>query len=156
MAAATRVLDDLGLSERAREPVEQLSLGNQQRCQLAVALVTEPPLLVLDEPFSGLDPVGVDVLTDVMRADVSRGAAVLFSSHQLELVEDICEEVTIIDHGRIVAAGDVDGLRGESQWRRVDLELDGGPPEWLPDLDGVRLVARRHGDVRYRQSEPQD
>ena len=149
-AAATRWLGRLGLEDRASAKVEELSHGNQQRAQLAAALLHEPELLVLDEPFAGLDPVAVRTLADVLAGEAARGAAVLFSSHQLELVEDICEEVAIIDHGRIVATGDVDGLRRRSQRRRIELQLDGAPAAWLPDVAGVELVGRHDGDLRLR------
>lgn len=105
-------------------------------------------LSVLDEPFAGLDPVAVHTLAEVLRGEAARGAAVLFSSHQLELVEDICEEVAIVDHGRVVAAGNVDTLRRASQRRRIELQLEGAPPQWLPDVAGVELVERCNGDVR--------
>jgi ABC-2 type transport system ATP-binding protein len=111
-AAADRWIERLGLSERADERVEALSLGNQQRVQLAAALVHEPELLVLDEPFSGLDPVGVDVLSGVLAEYAATGVPVVFSSHQLELVERLCEAVAIIKDGRLVASGTVDELRG--------------------------------------------
>jgi ABC-2 type transport system ATP-binding protein len=147
-AAASQWLERLGLADRADAKIEELSHGNQQRAQLAISLLHEPELLVLDEPFAGLDPVAVRTLAEVLRAEAARGAAVLFSSHQLELVEDICEEVAIIDHGRIVATGDVDALRRRSQQRRIALTLDGAPPQWLPDVAGVELVERRNGDLR--------
>ena len=147
-AAAARWLERLGLADRAGAKVEELSHGNQQRAQLAAALLHEPELLVLDEPFAGLDPVAVHTLAEVLRGEAARGAAVLFSSHQLELVEDICEDVAIIDHGRVVATGDVDALRRASQRRRIELQLEGAPPEWLPDVAGVELVERRNGDLR--------
>src|SRR4029079_3206110 len=127
---------------------EELSHGNQQRAQLAAALLHEPELLVLDEPFAGLDPVAVQTLAEVLRGESARGAAFLFSSHQLDLVEDICEQVAIIDHGRIVATGDVDALRSRSRQRRIELELDGAPAAWLPHIPGVELVDRRNGDLR--------
>jgi ABC-2 type transport system ATP-binding protein len=146
--AAARWLERLDLADRADAKLEELSHGNQQRAQLAAALLHQPDLLVLDEPFAGLDPVAVNTLADVLRGEAARGAAVLFSSHQLELVEDICEEVAIIDHGRVVATGDVDALRRASQHRRVELQLDGAPPGWLPDVCGVQLVERRNGDLR--------
>jgi ABC-2 type transport system ATP-binding protein len=111
-AAADRWIDRLGLTERAGDRVEELSLGNQQRVQLAAALVHEPELLVLDEPFSGLDPVGVDVLSGVLLDYARTGVPVVFSSHQLELVERLCEAVAIIKDGRLVASGSVDELRG--------------------------------------------
>src|SRR3954453_1562803 len=91
-AAAASILESIGLGDRSGEPVERLSLGNQQRCQLAAALVTSPPLLVLDEPFSGLDPVGVDALAGVLAVQVAGGTAVVFSSHQLDLVERLSDE----------------------------------------------------------------
>jgi ABC-2 type transport system ATP-binding protein len=147
-AAVQKWLERLDLRDRGDSKVEELSHGNQQRAQLAAALLHEPDLLVLDEPFAGLDPVAVRTLADVLRGEAGRGAAVLFSSHQLELVEHICEEVAIVDHGRIVATGAVDELKRASQRRRVELQLDGAPPEWLPDVAGVELVERRNGTLR--------
>lgn len=105
-AAADRWLERLGVAERAEEPVEALSLGNQQRVQLGVALVHEPDLLVLDEPFSGLDPDGVDALSGALLTEIAeRQVPVVFSSHQLELVERLCDSLAIIAGGRIVASG---------------------------------------------------
>ena len=147
-AAAFDWMERLGFAERADAKIEELSHGNQQRAQLAAALVHTPELLVLDEPFAGLDPVAVRTLADVLRDEAARGAAVLFSSHQLDLVEDICEEVAIIDHGRIVAEGALDALRRASERRRIELQLDGAPTDWLPDVQGVDLVERTNGDVR--------
>ena len=94
---AARGSSGSGIAERADDAVEKLSLGNQQRVQLGAALVHEPELLILDEPFSGLDPVGVDVLSDVLLGVArERGVPVIFSSHQLELVERLCDSVAII------------------------------------------------------------
>src|ERR1700730_9175562 len=108
-AAATKAawhwIDRLGLSGRGRARIDALSHGNQQRAQLAVALVHDPELLVLDEPFSGLDPEAVESLSDVLRARAAAGVAVLFSSHQLELVERVCRRVVILDAGRVLLAG---------------------------------------------------
>ena len=112
---ADRWIERLGASERADDRVEQLSLGNQQRVQLAAALVHEPELLILDEPFSGLDPVGVDVLSGVLTEYAATGVPVVFSSHQLELVERLCEAVAIIKDGRLVASGTVEELRGPGE-----------------------------------------
>jgi ABC-2 type transport system ATP-binding protein len=111
-------------------------------------LVHEPELLVLDEPFAGLDPLAVRTLAEVLRGEAARGAAVVFSSHQLELVENICEEVVIIDHGRIVATGDVDELRRGSERRRIEFELEGAPTGWVPTVAGVELVERGNGTLR--------
>jgi len=146
--ATRRWLERLALQDRCAAKVEELSHGNQQRAQLAAALVHEPELLVLDEPFAGLDPLAVRTLAEVLRSEAARGAAVVFSSHQLELVEEICEDVVIIDHGRVVATGHVDALRRSSQSRRMELELDGAPPGWLPATAGAELVQRRDGEVR--------
>ena len=154
--AASDWLDRLGIADRAGAKVEALSHGNQQRAQLAAALLHKPELLVLDEPFAGLDPVAVQTLAEVLRSEAARGAAVLFSSHQLELVEDICEEVAIIDRGRIVATGDIEALRRASQQRRIELQLEGAPPEWRPEVAGVELVERHNGDLRLRASNDVD
>jgi ABC-2 type transport system ATP-binding protein len=142
-AAADRWIERLGLGERADERVEKLSLGNQQRVQLAVALIHEPDVLVLDEPFSGLDPGGVDVMSGVLAEQAARGVPVLFSSHQLELVERVCDAVAIVKDGRLVAHGGVDELRerGRDGRRRVRVELDGEPPAgWLGALPGAPAV----------------
>lgn len=147
-AAASDWLERLALIDRANAKVEELSHGNQQRAQLAAALLHQPDLLVLDEPFAGLDPLAVRTLAGVLRGEAARGAAVLFSSHQLELVEDVCEDVAIIDHGRVVATGHIDALRRASGRRRIELRLEGGPPDWLPAIAGVELVGRHDGNVQ--------
>lgn len=145
--AAKCWLQRLGLDQRGMAKLEELSHGNQQRAQLAAALVHEPDLLVLDEPFAGLDPIAVQMLAAVLRAEAERGAAVLFSSHQLDLVQDICEDVAIIDHGRVVATGTLDELRQRSPHRQIELRLEGAP-HWLPQVDGVEVVERHDGTLR--------
>lgn len=140
-AAAEHWLERLGLGDRARDTLDALSLGNQQRVQLAAAILHQPDLLVLDEPFSGLDPIGVDVMADAIAEEVDRGAAVLFSSHQLDLVERVCDAVTIIEAGRVTASGTVDELRRAGGQRRYEIEVEGPPdPEWIDALTGVDLV----------------
>ena len=115
--AADRWLERVGLRDRNDADVQDLSSGNQQRVQLALALVNDPELLVLDEPFSGLDPVAVEVLKDVLVERVEEGAALLFSSHQLDLVEDLSREVVIIDRGRVVLEGEVEAIRRGAEHR---------------------------------------
>jgi ABC-2 type transport system ATP-binding protein len=153
-AAADRVLEELGVAARAGDAVEKLSLGNQQRVQLAVALVASPDLLVLDEPFSGLDPVGVDALADVLRVQVERGVGVVFSSHQLELVERLCDEVTIIEAGRVVAVGPIPELRARTGGRRLRVGLVDGSTAWAAgierDVRGAHVTATDGGDVLVR------
>lgn len=137
----------LGVAERADDRLEKLSLGNQQRVQLAAALVHDPGLLVLDEPFSGLDPGGVDALSAVLRERAEAGVAVLFSSHQLELVERLCAEVVIISGGRIAAAGPVDDLRA-SEGRLLRVRVAGArDARWADGLAGVQLVDRAGHDT---------
>jgi len=152
-AAARSWLERLGLGDRETTAVEKLSHGNQQRVQLAAALVHEPDLLVLDEPFSGLDPVAVETLGEVLRGEAARGAGVLFSSHQLDLVEDLCEDVTIVAAGRVVAAGPVAQLRANAGRVRIDVEVAGAPADWAPSVAGGERLAGRNGTVRLLAPE---
>jgi ABC-2 type transport system ATP-binding protein len=143
LAAADGWLERLGIADRAGDRVEALSLGNQQRVQLGAALVHDPELLVLDEPFSGLDPVGVDVLSGVLRELADGGVPVLFSSHQLELVERLCESVAIVKDGRLVASGKVDELRSAgAAGLTVRVAVAGGGEEWLAAVPGAEVVDR--------------
>ena len=152
-SAADRWIERLGLESRTADRVETLSLGNQQRVQLGVALVHDPEVLVLDEPFSGLDPVGVDVMSGVLRERADTGVPVVFSSHQLELVERLCEDVAIINKGRLVAAGAVTALReqardgGEQVRVRVEDDGDGG---WVAGVPGAEVAGTSPGGVLVR------
>jgi ABC-2 type transport system ATP-binding protein len=144
-SAAARWLDGLGLADRAGSRLETLSHGNQQRVQLGAALVHDPELLVLDEPFSGLDPLGIETMSAILRARAAAGVAVVFSSHQLDLVEDVCEDVVIINRGRIAAAGPIDELRSASSRRHLEVEVVGNANHWLglcPEL----VVEESNGD----------
>jgi ABC-2 type transport system ATP-binding protein len=143
--AAGYWIERLGVADRAGDRVEQLSLGNQQRVQLAAALVHNPEVLVLDEPFSGLDPVGVDVLAEVLADRAADGIPVIFSSHQLELVERLCEAVAIINHGRLVAAGPVEELRAGGGERRWQVEVADAAGDWVAGLDGVTVLEKHNG-----------
>ncbi len=135
-------LTQLGLAGRACDRVDTLSHGNQQRVQLAAALVHGPQVLILDEPFTGLDPVGVAEMGAVLREAAAQGATILFSSHQLELVEDLCVDVAIINSGTTVAHGDLAEIRANAGYRRVEVTLGGLP--WVPDHPGaVRMGGDR-------------
>ena len=150
-----RWLAALGLTDRRMSRLDDLSHGNQQRVQLAAALVHSPELLVLDEPFSGLDPIAMDamsaLLTDLARA----GAAVLFSSHQLDVVEHLCEDVVVIDRGHVVLTGDLDAIRDAAPDRYLDVTV-GGDPERLLHLRDAAVVAHDGDRVRLRISRDID
>ncbi|MDO8147855.1 ATP-binding cassette domain-containing protein [Isoptericola sp. b515] len=137
-AEAVEHLDRLGLADRAKDHVEKLSLGNQQRVQITAALMGRPRALILDEPFSGLDPTAVDDMVDLLRGHTARGVPVLFSSHQLDLVERLCERLVILRGGRVVADGTPAELQ-ETGTVRHRLVL-GGDAGWVRGVPGVHAV----------------
>ncbi|MEU4829154.1 ATP-binding cassette domain-containing protein [Streptosporangium sp. NPDC023615] len=130
------LLERLSLTERANDAVDTLSLGNQQRAQLAVALVHRPEALVLDEPFSGLDPLAVDALAGVLAERCRQGVPVLFSSHQLDLVERLCDSVGIVSAGRMVATGPVEDLRDRGGRGLLRVVVRDAVPGWAASLPG--------------------
>lgn len=146
-ARADDLLEQLGLTERRDDKLESLSLGNQQRAQIAAALVHEPTALVLDEPFSGLDPMAVETTLGVLRDVARTGAPVLFSSHQLDLVERLCDSLVILAHGEVRAAG-----------TREEIRAAHTRPEWLLETDdagfvrgipGIEVIDFDGGHVRF-------
>ncbi len=146
--ATKKWLERLDVADRSDSKVETLSHGNQQRVQLAAALVHDPELLVLDEPLSGLDPTGIDAIGQVLVEQAHSGRCVLFSSHQLDLVEDLCESVAIIDGGRLVARGTVDEL-ATSGGRRLSVRVEGDRQGlWAQTLPGVTVSEIDGGEVR--------
>lgn len=142
--SATTWLERLGVAARRDDEVQKLSLGNQQRVQLAAALVHDPAILVLDEPFSGLDPVAVDVMSQVLREKCAEGVPAVFSSHQLDLVERLCDRVGIIRSGQMVACGTIDELRAGGTDQLV-VHAPNAPAGWADDLPGVRVAALEPG-----------
>ena len=153
VATATREvnrwLDVLGLGDRRTARLDDLSHGNQQRVQLAAALVHNPQLLVLDEPFSGLDPIAMEAMSDLLATLARGGAAVLFSSHQLDVVEHLCEDVVVIDHGHVVLTGDLDVIRGAAPDRYLDVTVE-RDPERLLHLSEAVVVAHQGDRIRLR------
>jgi ABC-2 type transport system ATP-binding protein len=139
-AAVARWTERLGVDARRGDEVQKLSLGNQQRVQLCAALVHDPEVLVLDEPFSGLDPTAVEVMSSVLRDKADAGVPVIFSSHQLELVERLCDRIGIIADGRMVAVGSVADLRERGGATAV-LDVEGPPAGWAAALPGVEVLA---------------
>ncbi len=145
-------LDRFGLADRARERVEKLSLGNQQRVQIVAALLGEPRFLVLDEPFSGLDPDAVDSMAAMLREHVARGVPVLFSSHQLDLVDRLCDRLVVMARGRVVAQGTSDDLRtaGPARYHVAG----SGDLGWVGGIPGVAALERRDRSVEFQVSRP--
>jgi len=158
--SAMRWLERLGMEEFAGKRLDTLSKGNQQKIQLACALVTDPDFVILDEPFSGLDPVNARLLRDVVRELIDAGRLVLFSSHQMNYVEEFCEKIAILNGGTIVLEGAIrDVKRG---YDRSLLDLGTREPEALsaairtslrdlisdvqPAPGGLRVTLRREGD----------
>ncbi|CAM2769990.1 ABC transporter ATP-binding protein [Prescottella defluvii] len=142
--AVRRWTERLGIAERVDDTVDALSLGNQQRVQLAAALVHDPAVLILDEPFSGLDPVAVDVMSDVLVEKAKTGVPVIFSSHQLDLVQRLCDRVGIVAKGRMSTIGTVDELRSRGDVR-LEVHAPAAPPGWADHLHGVTTVSHTDG-----------
>lgn len=151
-AQAEELLGALDLGDRLEDPLEKLSHGNQQRVQLAVSLVNNPDLLVLDEPFNGLDPVAVITLQEVLAEQVSNGAGVLFSSHQLDLVERVCDEIVVIVAGKVLARGSVRDVRAAGGERRVTVEVDKPIMPIIDALDPETVVSSTTESATVRVS----
>jgi ABC-2 type transport system ATP-binding protein len=149
-------LHRLGLSGRSDSKTEELSLGNQQRVQLAAALVHEPDVLVLDEPFAGLDPIATDNLGGILKERAGDGAAILFSSHQLDLVEHLCDAVAIIDRGRLILSGALNQLKASGR-PRLEVTVSGdGVGTWADGLPGAQVEERKGDTVILRLSDGVD
>jgi ABC-2 type transport system ATP-binding protein len=147
-SSATTLLEQLQVKAAPTDLLQALSLGNQQRVQLASALVHGPELLILDEPFSGLDPIGVDTMAALLKDRCADGVAVMFSSHQLELVERLCDRIGIITDGRIVAQGTIEELRAGAGRHELAVTVDTDDDAWTAAVPGVRLVSRNGASVR--------
>jgi ABC-2 type transport system ATP-binding protein len=157
--AARHWIDRLGLGARGDTRIDALSHGNQQRAQLAVALVHDPELLVLDEPFSGLDPGGIDDMSSILKERAAEGVTVLFSSHQLDLVEDICEAVAIIYRGSLVVSGPVAELRRGNRPRLAVRVAGDTAAAWsagVPDADGTVDAVRADGTAEISLTDHGD
>ena len=142
------LLEELGLEDRWGDRTDKLSGGMQQRLQLATALVHDPAVIVLDEPFAGLDPVAVVSLSETLRQRARAGRTVLFSSHQLDLVQDLCEDIAMVDHGRTVLQGSVSTLRASSGRRQLRLHVQAPNRDWLLAYPEVTVVGDEADDLR--------
>lgn len=135
---SAELLERFGLGERTKSKVEELSLGNQQRAQIIASVLGDPLMLVLDEPFSGLDPAAVDQMSELLREHTAAGVPVLFSSHQLDLVDRLCDAIVVLHHGRVVASGTSEQLRAGAPLRyRLTTSSDTG---WVRGVPGVQVV----------------
>jgi ABC-2 type transport system ATP-binding protein len=153
---ATREVEDW--LERFRVPdyrdrkVEELSKGNQQKIQFIAAILHDPDVLIMDEPFSGLDPVNVQLLKEAFLEMRDRGKTLIFSTHQMETVEELCESIAIIDRGRVVVHGTVRDVKRAMgrQVVRLATDGDGHRGEWLGQLPGVTVVGERQDFVELQ------
>lgn len=152
--AVDRWLEEFDLLDRAEARLRELSHGNQQRVQLIAAVLHDPELVVLDEPFAGLDPIGAAAMAETLVRLTARGTAVVFSSHQLDVVEDLCRDVVILHRGRVALEGRVRELRAGSSVRYLDVM--GPRPGWAESLDSGEVVERDDGHLRVRFTEPID
>jgi ABC-2 type transport system ATP-binding protein len=130
------------IGDAAPRRAEELSKGNQQKVQFIAAVLHDPEVLLMDEPFTGLDPVNLILLREAFTELRDRGRTLVFSTHQMEAAEALCESVAIVDHGRLVAGGRVRDLKRASGRRTIRLAVDGGVPPWLSTVAGVDEVRR--------------
>lgn len=128
---AKKWLNRLQVSEYEKRKMDTLSKGNQQKVQLAATLVCDPDIVVLDEPFSGLDPVNSQILKDVITELISEGKIVIFSSHQMSYVEEFCEDIAIINQGEVVLSGSLDAIKEEYGKERKILSAENLSPDEL-------------------------
>lgn len=140
-------IERVGLADRRKNLVQELSGGNQQRVQLAVSLVHDPDLLVLDEPFAGLDPIAAEAMQEILAERSAAGASILLSSHQLDLVEGLCDSVIIISHGRQVAAGQPMDLRLATPHRSLVVEWAEDVGDWQPLTGTVDVFTGTRAEV---------
>jgi ABC-2 type transport system ATP-binding protein len=161
-ATAREEIDDW--LERFRIPdyldrkVEELSKGNQQKIQFIAAILHDPEVLIMDEPFTGLDPINVRLLKEAFLEMKERGKTLIFSTHQMETVEELCEAIAIVDRGRVIIHGavrDVKRAMGR-QVVRLATDGDGNGVEWLSRLPGVTMTAERADFVELRVPADQD
>jgi ABC-2 type transport system ATP-binding protein len=145
---AHALLAELGLEDRWNDRTDKLSGGMQQRLQLATSLVHDPSVMVLDEPFAGLDPLAVESLSETLRLRARGGRTVLFSSHQLDLVQDLCQDIAMVDHGRTVLLGSVSTLRASSGRRQLRLHVMAPNRDWLLAFPDVTVITDEADDLR--------
>ncbi len=150
--AVDRWLERLGMSEYRTKRLDTLSKGNQQKIQLITALAHDPDIIVLDEPFSGLDPVNAMLLKDVVREEIARGKIVLFSSHQMSYVEEFCDSIAILGEGRILLSGDLREIKRARA--RNKLVVSAGQPERIRAALGAACSEGERGELIVTLAAP--
>jgi len=151
-------LERFRIPEYLDRRVEELSKGNQQKIQFIAAILHDPEVLIMDEPFSGLDPVNVRLLKEAFGEMKQRGKTLIFSTHQMETVEELCESIAILDHGRVVISGAVRDVKRAMGRRVVRLatEGDGHGVAWLAEFPGINVTAQREDYVELHVPADQD
>lgn len=136
---ASHWVDYFGLNDFRDKKLETLSKGNQQKIQIAQAFLNDPDILILDEPFSGLDPVNSRIFKDAVREFVTRGKLVIFSSHQMNYVEEICDDVTLIHEGDVLLSGDLSQIKRELGQDKLRLKVEGLAPQEVAQAVSARF-----------------
>jgi ABC-2 type transport system ATP-binding protein len=151
-------LDRFRIPDYLDRKVEELSKGNQQKIQFIASILHDPDVLIMDEPFTGLDPVNVRLLKEAFLEMRNRGKTLIFSTHQMETVEELCESIAIVDRGRVIISGAVrDVKRGMNrQVVRLATDGDGNGVEWVGELPGVSVIAQRADYVELRVPADRD
>ncbi len=142
-------LDRFGLGEYRKKKVKELSKGMQQKAQLIATTLHDPELLIIDEPFSGLDPVNIQLVKDFLHEQNERGAAIIMSSHQLNQVQAMCTRILLMNKGKAVLYGAINDIRRNYAGHAVDVQIEGS----LPPLQGVDFVERHNGSTRLLLSQ---
>jgi ABC-2 type transport system ATP-binding protein len=150
-------LERFRIPEYADRRAEQLSKGNQQKIQFIAAILHDPQVLLMDEPFTGLDPVNVALLKQALLEMKDRGKTLIFSTHQMETVEELCESIAILDRGRVVVGGSVREVRRSTGRQMVRVAVQGDPEmDWLGTLDGVRVTRRGQDYIEAEVAQGHD
>ena len=147
-------LERLGMTEHRNKRLDTLSKGNQQKIQLITALAHDPDIVILDEPFSGLDPVNAMLLKDVVREQIAKGKIVLFSSHQMSYIEEFCDSIAIINAGKVVISGDLHDIKRTYPRDKIIVRTE-SPDKIMADLDDV-CTMREDGTILIKLSNPDE
>ena len=147
-------LDRLEMTEYRNKRLDSLSKGNQQKIQLITAVAHDPEIVILDEPFSGLDPVNAILLKDVVREEISKGKIVLFSSHQMNYIEEFCDSIAILNKGEIVLQGDLHQIK--HNYRRDKLVVRSAQAEAIAAEPGVDCRRMEDGSLMLRLTSPEE